>query len=261
MDTKKKLTILIIIGILFSTTFFIGVTQIDAGYRGVKTVWGEIQGEPLTEGLYFYNPISSDIHEIDCRTTNIVMRLSTYTKDVQQANIIFSLNYSLNEDNVHVLFKEIGINYQSRVIEPKIIQVVKEIIGKWNADTLVSNRNEATNEILDKLRAMLLVDNIIVSNVVIEDIEYTSQYETAIEQKQIATQKAIEAKNKTEQVREEAAQKVLSANAEAESMRIRSQALKENKGLVEYEAVQKWDGKLPVNIYGSAPLPFININK
>ena len=53
----------------------------------------------------------------------------------------------------------------------------------------------------------------------------------------------------------------MSAQAEAESMRIRSQALSQNKSLVEYEAVQKWDGKLPVNMYGSAPIPFINLNK
>ena len=41
-------------------------------------------------------------------------------------------------------------------------------------------------------------------------------------------------------------------------MRIRSQALSQNQNLVAYEAVQKWDGKLPVNMYGSAPLPFID---
>jgi hypothetical protein len=28
-----------------------------------------------------------------------------------------------------------------------------------------------------------------------------------------------------------------------------------------WEAVQKWDGKLPVNLYGSAPMPFIDVNR
>ena len=63
---------------------------------------------------------------------------------------------------------------------------------------------------------------------------------------------------KYELIEEEAKQKVLTAQAEAESMRIRSQAISQNQNLIQYEAVQRWDGKLPVNIYGSAPIPFIN---
>ena len=77
----------------------------------------------------------------------------------------------------------------------------------------------------------------------------------------VAKQKAEEAKNRTVEVQEEAKQKVLSAEAEAKSMQIRAEALAQNKSLVSYEAVQKWDGKLPVNIYGSAPIPFINAVK
>ena len=42
-------------------------------------------------------------------------------------------------------------------------------------------------------------------------------------------------------------------------MRIKSNALKTNKSLIEYEAVQKWDGKLPQYTGGGA-MPFINLN-
>lgn len=142
-----------------------------------------------------------------------------------------------------------------------MVQAVKDVIGKWEADSLVSNRQKATNEIMDSLKSSLLVNHISVQNVVLENVEYSSQFERAIEEKQIATQNAIKAKNRTKQIEEEAKQKVLSAQAEAESMRIRSQALSQNQNLVAYEAVQKWDGKLPVNIYGSTPIPFINVIK
>jgi hypothetical protein len=42
-------------------------------------------------------------------------------------------------------------------------------------------------------------------------------------------------------------------------MTIRSQALAQNRGLVEYEAVQKWNGILPVYMMGDA-VPFLNLN-
>ena len=41
-------------------------------------------------------------------------------------------------------------------------------------------------------------------------------------------------------------------------MSIRANALTKNKALVEYEAVQKWDGKLPEYMMGNS-IPFINL--
>ena len=41
-------------------------------------------------------------------------------------------------------------------------------------------------------------------------------------------------------------------------MQIRATALTQNKALVEYEAVQKWDGKLPEYLMGGS-IPFINL--
>ena len=74
-----------------------------------------------------------------------------------------------------------------------------------------------------------------------------------------AEQEALKAKNKTVQVEEEAKQKVIAAQAEAKSMAIRAQALSQNKSLVQYEAVQKWDGKMPQYMLGNS-VPFINVN-
>lgn len=251
----KKILFMICVICSLSTC---GVEQVDTGNRGVKTVWGEVKGESLPEGLYFYNPFSTSIHEINCKTVKNIYNFETYTKDVQQAKIDVSINYSVDSTKAHLLFKEVGTYYSNQVIEPKVIQAVKDIIGKWEADSLIANREKATSEVLNILKQTLTVNHINVENVVLENIEYTPEFERAIEEKQIATQDAIKAKNRTKQVEEEANQKVLAAKAEAESMRIRSQALSQNQNLVSYEAVQKWDGKLPVNIYGSAPIPFIN---
>lgn len=90
------------------------------------------------------------------------------------------------------------------------------------------------------------------------EINYSDVFERAIESKVTAEQEALKAKNKTVQVEEEAKQKVIAAQAEAKSMAIRAQALSQNKSLVEYEAVQKWDGKMPQYMMGNT-VPFINI--
>ena len=124
-----------------------GVEQIDAGNRGVKTVWGEVQGESLPEGLYFYNLFSSNIYELDCKTQNVAFEFDTYTKDVQQAKVIFSVNYSVDLNNAHTLFKEIGRDYRAKVIQPKVIQAVKDVVGKWEAAELVANRDRKSTRL------------------------------------------------------------------------------------------------------------------
>ena len=245
----------IIIAVLLVS--FSGITVVDTGYRGIKTNFGKIVGEALPEGIYFYNPITTSVHCIDTKVQKYTLKMEAYTKDVQQADLVVSINSSLDDTQVHNLYREVGIGYKEKVIMPQILKSVKDTIGSWEADTLVSNREKAAGDILLSLKSGLEPYHILVQSVVIENIDYSAQFERAIEEKQIATQDAIKAKNRTRQVEEEAQQKILSAKAEAESMKIRSQALSQNQNLVAYEAVQKWDGRLPVNLYGNAPIPFL----
>jgi regulator of protease activity HflC (stomatin/prohibitin superfamily) len=76
-------------------------------------------------------------------------------------------------------------------------------------------------------------------------MSYSAVFEKAIESKVTAEQEALKAKNRTVQIEEEARQLLVSAQAEAESLAIRAKALSENPSLITYEAVKKWNGKLP----------------
>lgn len=236
--------------------------QINTGNRGVRTWWGEITSiEPLREGLYFYSPIGGNVVEYDCKTQSQIFEMSTYTKDMQTAEMRVTINYNLEAENVIKIHREIGINYESKVLEPKVFNAIKDVVGQWNAAQLVSNRDKAAEQMTQMLSQQVSKNYINIQSVMINNIDYSDVFENAIEAKVVATQKAEEAKNKTIQVEEEAKQTVLKAEAEAKSMAIRSEALSKNQNLVAYEAVQKWDGVLPVNIYGSAPIPFINAIK
>lgn len=236
--------------------------QIDTGKRGIRTWWGEITSkEPLSEGLYFYVPVAGNIVEYDCKTQLYAETFATYTKDMQTADINIAINYSLDPNGVVDLHRKIGSTYEQKVLFPAISGGVKDVIGKWDAASLVENRDKAAKQILENLSKELSNSHILLESVAIRNIDYSDTFERSIEAKVVAKQKAEEAKNRTVEVQEEAKQKVLSAEAEAKSMQIRAEALAQNQSLVSYEAVQRWDGKLPVNIYGSAPIPFINAVK
>ena len=149
--------VLLGVGISFS-----GITVIDTGFRGIKTRFGEVVGEPLSEGIYFYNPITTDIKPIDTKVQRLSLKMSAYTKDVQQADLAITVNNSVDDNSAHLLYKEIGMDYKTKVVAPQILKAVKDTIGKWEADLLVSNREKASDEILKSLKESLEPAHILV---------------------------------------------------------------------------------------------------
>lgn len=236
-----------------------GFEVVDTGHRGVQTRFGEVVSDSLPEGLHFYNPFTSDIQELDVTIQKASGKLSTYTKDIQQASINIAVTYSLKKDQVHLIYKEYRHDIAERELDQAVNGAVKAVVGTWDAVDLISNREKAREQIELMLRDALAKKFLLVKKFELVDIEYNESFEGAVERKVTAIRRAIEAKNKTVQIQEEAKQRLIKAEAEAKSMAIRAQALTQNKSLVEYEAAQRWDGKMPQYMLGGGALPFINL--
>ena len=235
-----------------------GIKVVDTGQRGIKTRFGQVVSESLPEGLYFFNPFTSQIVEIDTRVQRQDGETDTYTRDVQQAVIKYTLNYRLQQNAAHLMYRDVGRDWEQKLIPQVVLGTLKEVVGKWDAVDLIANRDKAGTTAFEAIRENLAERNVEVSRFEITDIAYTHEFENSVEQKVIAQQKAIEEQNHTKQIEEQARQKVLSAEAEAKSIQIRAQALEQNAKLVEWEAVQKWNGVLPQYMMGSTT-PFINL--
>lgn len=290
---NKSILIVALVVLLGISLSFLGFEQVNAGHRGIKLVWGKVASDSLPEGLYFYNPISTNIVTMDVRLQKKKIKLETYTKDIQQTTMFIAVNYHVDPTNAHTLYQKIGMTYETTLIEPIVLSTVKDVVGKVEADKFINNREIVTEEIKQKLEKSLDGSNIVIQSVSIEDISFSGAFEAAIEAKQIATQEAIKSQNETVRVTEEGKQQVIQARAssdsqkaqadadayaieveskakaeairqmglaEAEAIREKSKALAENASLVELTKAEKWNGQLPQNIYGSAPVPFLDIN-
>ena len=233
--------------------------MVGPGERGIKIRLGQVQPESYGEGLHFIFPFIQKFKTMDVKTQKNSLTTAVYTKDIQQARITYVINFNIQPDKVNKLFQEVGIDYVGKILTPVVEGTIKDIIGKWNAQDLIANREKATDDILFKLQNQLSEKYINVTDFQMTEINYSDVFERAIESKVTAEQEALKAKNKTVQVEEEAKQKVIAAQAEAKSMAIRAQALAQNKSLVQYEAVQKWDGKMPQYMLGNS-VPFINVS-
>ena len=228
---------------------------------------GKYGNEVLDTGLHAYNIFTTDMICIDAKTQKYESMTETYTKDMQTAKIKYFVNWSVNRSKAMDLHRQLGDNYKNR-LESETESAIKAIVGKSDSSYLVSSRDDVEQKITELLNTRLLELNMKADSVRIEDISYSNAYEQAIERKQIAQQEALTEKNKTEKAKQQAEQQLIKAKAEAEAMRIQTQALSQSKSLIEYEKVQvekiqaeRWNGQLPQNIYTNAPLPILNINK
>lgn len=251
--------IYMILALLFITTGC-GVKTVNTGDVGIEKYNGEVVGEPLEPGLHFYNPIFANIVEMNCQTQAFADNNDTYTKDTQQVQITYTINYNLDPKAAKKVYMVVGTDYVKKLLPPVINATIKNVVGQWDAMELISSRAKAIDDIQAKLITTMAENGIIVSRFEITNLQFNKAYEEAVEAKVVATQRAQEAVNHTKQIQEEANQKVISAKAEAESMKIRSDALSQNANLVQYEAVKKWDGTLPgyMVVGNSSQIPFIN---
>lgn len=263
MINKLKLSGLTLVTVFMVICFIIicnPFVMVGPGERGIVINLGKVEEEAKGEGLHFIFPLVQTFKTMNVKTQRKTIETSVYTKDIQQAKITYVINFNVQPDKVNKLFQEVGMDYASVILFPVVEGTIKDIIGKWNAQDLIANREIATNDILTKLKEQLSDNYLNITDFQMTEINYSEVFERAIESKVTAEQEALKAKNKTVQVEEEAKQKVIAAQAEAKSMAIRAQALTQNKSLVEYEAVQRWDGKMPQYMMSNT-VPFLNIGQ
>lgn len=257
----KKLIVLPIVGLALLILSFSGCEVVDEGTRGIKTTWGKVSGEPLTPGIYFYNPISSSIFEMEVLEKKLEHETDCFTKDTQTVKVGYTVTYYPDPTKIASIYSQFGRDWDNKLVGPAVLGSLKDAIGQYIADDLVSKREAVKQAAQKEIVDALAQRNITVTRLDLTNLDFDDAYEKAVEEKVVAIQRAAEAKNKTVQVEEESRQMVLNAQAEAEAMKIKTQALSQNKSLIGYEAIRKWDGKLPKIMMGDKSLPIIDLSK
>jgi len=259
METNvKKIVTWGVVGLFALITLLCSFYTIDSTERGVLSTFGKVHETAITDGLHAKWPYIQTIEKVNVQQKKFDGQENSYTRDVQTAEVDYTINYDLNRANVSSLMKNVGEDYHNRIVVPFIRSAMKEVFGNYAATQIVENRDDVRRDIEAMLRRTLDSNYFINIQFQITDIDFDDAFENAIKEKQVAEQQALKAKNVTIQVEEQAKQTKIRAEAEAEAMRIKATALERNQKLVEYEAVQKWDGKLPSYMMGNT-VPFINL--
>jgi len=248
----------VVLVIFGSQSFF----TVDAGERAVILRFGAIK-DVVAEGLHFKLPFADRIVVIDVRVTKRETGTQSSSKDLQVIRSEIALNYHPDPQAIGELYQEIGLAWETRVVDPAVKESFKAITAGYTAEELITKRAEVSAAIQASLTEKLLKYNLVVREVSITDFSFSQAFNAAIESKQIAEQQALKARRDLDRIRLEAEQQITRAQAEAESLRIQKKEittmlLRLREIEVQRAAVLKWDGKLP-NVTGGGAIPFINV--
>lgn len=247
-------------GLLFLLINVFGCfTTIKTGEVGIKVRFGEIVSSTTDTGIVFKLPFE-DIKKINVKVQKYENEdaFSTSTKDLQIVNNIkVSINYQIDGTKAVDLYKTVGTNYQTTVLEPAIQETIKAVISKYTAEELVTKRSDvslAINNALDERISLYGINSVAVS---INNFDFSESYNQAIEQKAVAEQEVETSKNQLEKAKIDAEKKKVEAQGDAEANALLQQSLTDQ--IIAQQFIEKWNGQLPTTMTDSA-IPFINAN-
>lgn len=280
--TKKRLILgalgLVVVIVLLSVC----TCQIATGNTGIVTTFGKVEDFTLEAGFHFKSPFQK-ITLMDNREQKTTFKTQAFSSDIQQVDITGSINYAINKSTAMTLFREVGTNYFDKLIYPRMLENTKAVFSKYTAENLVSARETLSRQIRDDLSVEMEKYGITIISVSIENIDFTDAFTDAVESKQVAAQKKLQAEIEQEQKTMETQQqaerqkiqaeaeanvKKVNADAEAYATKVKAEAEAEaNKQIAEslteeliaFTEAKLWDGQLPQFVSGGTDaLPVIN---
>ena len=221
----------------------------------------------LNEGMNIKVPYIESIVLIDCRTQKCEYTMEASSKDFQKiSNMKVAVNYNVDKSKANELYREVGKDFNSVIIEPAIFESVKQGISQYTAEELVTKRSEVSNIILQLITEKLESKGIMITALNITDLSFSEEFDAAIEKKQVTEQQTQQAKYELEKAKVENQKKIENAKAEAEVMKqqnnqITDKTLELKRLEIQQKLIEKWNGQLPTTSLGNDFNGLLNLGK
>jgi prohibitin 2 len=239
---------------------------VNPGYRGVLVDFGKVSPELRSEGLQFYCPLTGgmgcQLEQINVRQQKEDVVASCFSSDLQEVNLKVTVLYKIPETEVISIFRDFHGEPFTTLVAPRVQESIKEATSTRSAEMIVKQREAIKNIALESVRAKV-GSKVQIIDLVISDIGLSKGLTASIEKKMIQEQTAETAKYTKQQATTDAERAVevakgqaeatlTNARAEAESIRIRGDALRQNPGVIQLQLIERWDGHSPQIVSGSS---------
>ena len=218
--------------------------DVPAGHCGAEySMLSGVKNTSYGEGTHLKKPFIERSAVFDTRVQKYSRETKAASNDLQDVFTKITVNYHLNKNECHDMYQEVGKDYEDKVIDPTIKEVTKSVTAKYDATAMVQNRSLVKEDVNKKLEERLGRNYVYLDEVSIENIRFTDEFKDAIEQKEVAKQNAQEARNRLEEVRAKADQRIAEAEGEAQAIQEVTEQLKQSDAYIRYQMIEKWDGE------------------
>ena len=236
--------VVVLLGALSSS-----VRQVDAGFVGVKSLFGKVQKQTLESGLSLINPLM-EVTNIDTRTQNYTMSgvhdegtksgddaIKVLTADGLEVTIDLSVLYRVNPTEAPKLLSEIGVNFEDKIVRPITRTRIRDNSVYYDAVALYSTkRDEFQTRIFKTIEVDFKQRGLILENLLVRNITLPASVKSTIEQKINAEQEAQKMQFVLQKEKQEAERKRVEAQGISDYQRIINESLSDRQ--LQYEQIQ-----------------------
>ena len=249
MGGKGVSGIFILIAIAFGLFILKPFAIINSGEVGIKINTGKFEDTPLQPGLHFFIPVLQKIVPVNTR-----VRMITYSNENKQVlsdgysryegglrrnpairvmdsrgldvDIDLAVQYHLRPESAPTTIANWGTAWEDKIINTKVREIVRDVIGKYAAENLPQKRPEIAKEIQDKVRIKVEAIEgkpVVLDSVELRNIVLPAKIKAKIEELQAEKQNVMIAEQQKDRAKREAERKAEIARGEAEKKRIEAQ--------------------------------------
>ncbi len=246
---------------------------VPAGSTGVVVTFGKVSENTYSEGFHLKIPFAQELVVVSNKIQVYEADASAVSKDLQTVSSKIAVNFRVRSDSSASIYKNIGSDYQQVILMPAVQESMKAVSAKYTAEELITERNQVGNEIKEQLESKVSEYGIQIEKFNIVNFDFSEEFNSAIEAKQVAEQNLLKTKTEQEEAiviaEAEAQKKTISAEAEATAITTKANAQAEaNKVLTEslsdelikYQTIDKWNGELPKVASSANPLISMNLD-
>ncbi len=252
--------------ILVVLLLFIGFNSfviLNPGQAGVISILGKARESVLLEGIHFKPPLVSAVDIYDLTVQKFEVPAQSSTKDLQDLSARFAINFRLDPLLVVEIRRTQGTlaNIVSKIIAPQTQESFKIAAANRTVEEAITKRNELKQDFDDALSERLEKYGIIVLDTSVVDLDFSPEFAKAVEEKQIAEQRAKRAIYVAQEAEQQAQTDINRAKGKAEAQRLLAETLKAQGGqlVLQKEAIQAWregGSQMPkVLVMGGKELP------
>lgn len=211
---------------------------VSAGEVGVTFNKFTGNTQSYQKGFYFKMPIITSVTDFDVKTQAITMESTGASKDLQEVKFQTVLNYHLEYTKVNELFVNVGEDYLDKIVYPAIHECMKASCANYPVEKIIQDRENLKSDAEAMLKGKLATYNIVLENINIVDIDFTSEFNKVVEEKQIEEQKIKTAEYKKLQAIQEKEATISQAQGEAEKQRLLRQTT--SKEVIQLKWIEAW---------------------